>query len=351
MILVFFLSSSLLYVILNYKMVQKMNQKFRENYQDIIVKDIREFYREMESYSALMENRVATFRKLILRQEANLKAWNEIAELIRKTRKGKQIDEYIQKNLQNENEILSILKKLEKPQETEQGVKAPSPKEAPLVTDSPSTKKEELRIEHSLPLKSAAKVPPIQESLPNKAPIAREEVEDDSENIAEEIVSMYKDEFRREPNKTPAQAIAREVKPAIPKQDTTETELLSDGPGEESVWARIFQAIGARLLNLVSSKKPRAYIVEASEPPNAEIQKKFDTVLKEKLEASAPEKPEKQEEPAEPQFQTLSSQINLLEDPLTRPLALRSLLQSGFTLEQISAMSHIPADSLSEGLR
>jgi hypothetical protein len=69
-ILLFICMTALLYVLLSLKITRQVDLQMKEFYKTRIHADIQEFYREMEGYAALMENRIQRFKSLIERSEA-----------------------------------------------------------------------------------------------------------------------------------------------------------------------------------------------------------------------------------------------------------------------------------------
>ena len=91
-----------LYLTLNHKITHLINQVFRAQYQNQLKSDIQEFYREMENYAVLFENRIQRFKGLVDRHERSLKEWKRVLSDIKTTKKAKEIlhsvHEVIEKN-------------------------------------------------------------------------------------------------------------------------------------------------------------------------------------------------------------------------------------------------------------
>lgn len=68
-ILLFVCMTALLYVLLSLKITRQVDLQMKEFYKTRIHSDIQEFYREMEGYAALMENRIQRFKTLVERSE------------------------------------------------------------------------------------------------------------------------------------------------------------------------------------------------------------------------------------------------------------------------------------------
>jgi len=111
-ILISVLVLALLYVIFNYKIVRTVDSKFQELYRGKIRTDMQEFYREMEGYTVIFDNKISRFKKLIERQEINIQKWQSILESLKKTRKGKELGQLIEKSMKQEDELLSLVAQL-----------------------------------------------------------------------------------------------------------------------------------------------------------------------------------------------------------------------------------------------
>jgi hypothetical protein len=72
-ILLFVCMTALLYVVLSLKITRHVDLQIKEFYKTRIHADMQEFYREMEGYAALFENRIQRFRVLVERNEAVLR--------------------------------------------------------------------------------------------------------------------------------------------------------------------------------------------------------------------------------------------------------------------------------------
>ncbi len=72
-ILLFVCMTALLYVLLSLKISRQVDLQIKEFYKTRIHADMQEFYREMEGYAALFENRIQRFRVLVERNEAVLR--------------------------------------------------------------------------------------------------------------------------------------------------------------------------------------------------------------------------------------------------------------------------------------
>ncbi|MBS0617350.1 MAG: hypothetical protein JSR44_04135 [Spirochaetes bacterium] len=79
-ILLFVCMTALLYVLLSLKISRQVDLQIKEFYKTRIHADMQEFYREMEGYAALFENRIQRFRVLVERNEAATKSYDAASE-------------------------------------------------------------------------------------------------------------------------------------------------------------------------------------------------------------------------------------------------------------------------------
>ena len=99
---------SILYILLKFQLSRGVEEKFNQSYKSRIQADVQEFYREMESYAALMENRILQFKKLVEREENVLK-YQDLLEQIKKNKKGKQISAYVERSIAKEQQLLEAI--------------------------------------------------------------------------------------------------------------------------------------------------------------------------------------------------------------------------------------------------
>ncbi len=72
------LGCALLYVVLSYRIVSIIDNHFKNYYSNQVRNDMREFYHEMESYIAIFDNKIKSFKVLIARQEKITKHWDQL---------------------------------------------------------------------------------------------------------------------------------------------------------------------------------------------------------------------------------------------------------------------------------
>lgn len=78
-ILLFVCMTALLYVLLSLKITRQVDLQMKEFYKTRIHSDIQEFYREMENYSVMLENRIRQFKTLVERNEDAVRTHEAIA--------------------------------------------------------------------------------------------------------------------------------------------------------------------------------------------------------------------------------------------------------------------------------
>ena len=120
--LVFLMLLGLLYVLLSMRLTRGIETKFRETYKNQLQRDIQEFYREMESYAALVESRINRYKALVERHESILTRWQELALELKKNKKTREISEIIERSLEKERQIMETLAQVSRtqpPQEIE----------------------------------------------------------------------------------------------------------------------------------------------------------------------------------------------------------------------------------------
>ena len=87
----FILMLAVLYLLLSRKINHSTERIFREHYKTQFRQDMTEFYREMESYAVLFDNKIQQFKKLMDRQNDQLEVWKNILDNIKTTQKAKKI--------------------------------------------------------------------------------------------------------------------------------------------------------------------------------------------------------------------------------------------------------------------
>jgi len=165
----------LLYLIVKSQISTMMETRLKALYKDRIAADIQDIYRELESYSSIIDSRIGRLKTLTERHEANIKAWETIQGEMKKSKTAKEFLTYINENRQefkpdkefSENlkkEIIGELKKylaarLNLPNET------PQPKSA--ITDNRPVAKTAANQKTSprTPLRTSEKMAPVEDDL------------------------------------------------------------------------------------------------------------------------------------------------------------------------------------------
>ncbi len=90
--------SLLVYALIRLRLSSLVEERITAYYGAEIKADIQEFYRELESYAAVLENRIGRFKTLIEREQIQFQSYRELAEkldralaTLEKTKKGKEI--------------------------------------------------------------------------------------------------------------------------------------------------------------------------------------------------------------------------------------------------------------------
>lgn len=205
-ILLFVCMTALLYVILSLKITRQVDLQMKEFYKTRIHSDIQEFYREMEGYAALMENRIHRFKSLVERTDIAPPTPNASLNGKGPAKKESPRATLHEKKITKQDTPAKKSKPLKEGTVTKhtpvQETKAPSQKKAQVRTqDRPPashTKKDKTTSSHKTRSPSHT-----------AAPIATESISDDT-TIAEELL---KDIFAKEaapaPTVLPNEAKAR----------------------------------------------------------------------------------------------------------------------------------------------
>ncbi|MCB1148192.1 MAG: hypothetical protein KDK38_15435, partial [Leptospiraceae bacterium] len=112
--LLFLLLLAFLYVLLQFRIQKIVDTKFQREYAEKIQADMREFYREMESYTALFDNRIQKISNLIQNHRELVTRWGEISETLKKTKKGKELSDLITKSLERDAKIIELVELIRK---------------------------------------------------------------------------------------------------------------------------------------------------------------------------------------------------------------------------------------------
>ena len=362
LVLVFILMLALLYVILNYKLVKTVDKVFNESYQNRIAHDIQEFYREMESYSSLLENKIQRFKKLLERQDSNLVRWNDIFQQVSKSKKGRQINEFIESSLAKEQLLLQAWatlrtdseKAVAQAQNNLERNQIIQPKrtlkaQANMATSKPKRETAQKKAKTSKPSNVAVQNKPVNELEPAKGEFSAAEeltmaLEQGAEPVLEKSVeasqTMSTQATSDEPNTLMKvfSRIGKAVAPIVLGQESTQPskpiETAKTRPKDS--FGRIFsQASSQRPINKITEK-----ITTQTRP--VDVEPKSESANPESSGNNQTDDQSKQNVTADMVFQMLED----LKEKKKKPMALKLLLNQGFSVEQISEIADMPVSNL-----
>jgi len=89
------LSFTIAYLVVQYRVSAIIEKKIDSLYRSQIQVDIQEFYREMENYLSILDNRLVRFRKMLDEQGREQKNWESIHDSLKKTKSGKELQKLI----------------------------------------------------------------------------------------------------------------------------------------------------------------------------------------------------------------------------------------------------------------
>ena len=355
----------------------------KEIYQKQIQSDIREFYREMESYVSLFENRIQRFKAMVDRGE-------EIAVKIQTKETETALDE-IQKNsppikisveraptqekefeTRTKPKIQAPVKKLTK---AKAAVKNSKLKPVVVKKTKQNEKPETIKIAAEKPKQAeTAKNIPVTSTVEKRPPIQSNPVEIDyEEDLA--AYELVKDLYPTE-HVDISRLQARVEDPA---------KKITDAPPKtEGAMSKFFSRVGQAIEPMVFSEKKEApkatlnsststTIVNSPDPNFREVLQRAESIKREKERArlenqqaareeffangdvfrqsqSSPIQP-KQEEPNRLIKRTLDSQtmaflIETVKDMQLRKQALRTLLEHNVSIDEIASRSQIDRGEL-----
>ena len=366
LVLVFILMLALLYVILNYKLVKTVDKVFNESYQNRIQHDIQEFYREMESYSSLLENKIQRFKKLLERQDSNLVRWNEIFQQVSKSKKGKQINEFIESSLAKEQLLLQALatlrtdseKALAQAQNNLERNQIIQPKrtlaaQVNIETSKLKRKTAQTKAKTSEPSNVAVQNKPMNKVEPAEGELSAAEeltmaLEQGVEPALEKSVEASQTRPTRatsdEPSTLPStlmkvfSRIGKTVSPMVLGQESTKPSKPIEPI--EAAKTRPKDSFG-QIFSQASSQRPINKITEKMNKP-VDVEPKSESANPEPSGNNQADHQSKQNVTADMVFQMLED----LKEKKKKPMALKLLLNQGFSVEQISEIADMPVSNL-----
>ena len=131
----FILMLAVLYLLLSRKVSHLADKIFREHYKTHLHRDMTEFYREMESYAVLFENKIQQFKKLLDRQSDQIQLWKAVLTKIKTTKKAKEAIEEVNSMIERGVFTEPIPLKAQPIEKAREKEKLKEVKTPPLVTE------------------------------------------------------------------------------------------------------------------------------------------------------------------------------------------------------------------------
>lgn len=219
----------LIYLYLHTRLSALIEKRLHELYRKDLQKDISDFYREMESYAALIESKINRYKNLVERHEALLGKWENLSLELKKNKKTREISEVIEKSLEKEEKILELLEKnlsLKNPPLVEKNPKETreTAKTAPTETPSfePNFALEILEEEKSRPYpKKAETKPNLETTVPY---LAQEKVQKNWQNFFRQIGRLFLPQEKAPPDFATLVNLPPKPKEKPPEPTTTHNE-------------------------------------------------------------------------------------------------------------------------------
>lgn len=340
-ILLFVCMTALLYVILSLKITRQVDLQMKEFYKTRIHADIQEFYREMEGYAALFDNRIQRFRSLVEREpDAPAKPVEEILKpapvVARKP-----------------EPIVAKGKKSQKV--TKKAVEKITPKKSARIPVKPVT--------------IAKKIEPVRPAIPRVQARAPIETQPDDSAIAAELMRELdtQDEFRPTRAENKKDRIAQAV-----EENTSAT--ATTGSSMSELFSKLGRAVkpmifGEEKPSPVVAPKILVHALPPEEIPAPKITGNFSEVLRraEQIKAEKKAERERSEVAARAEFYATDTYVpqrntlavkelddhtkkflidSLSSDPSYKKQAFRALIENGVQLGEIAALSKIDIGEL-----
>lgn len=254
-VLLFVCMTALLYVLLSLKITRQVDLQMKEFYKTRIHSDIQEFYREMEGYAALMENRIHRFKTLVERTDSAPPAPNAILDANTPTKKDSPRVALREQKIVKQDTPAKKNKPLKKNVVT---------KHTPAQdTKSPSQKKVQIRTQDAGPTSRTKKIPVASANKTHSpshtlAPAQIEPVNDDT-TIAEELL---KDIFAKE---------AEPTNIVLPDEAKSRSEEKPSGEMGGGKKPNIFAAIGRKVSPFVFGPEQKTPLAASSTAAKAGV--------------------------------------------------------------------------------
>jgi hypothetical protein len=366
-----------------------MEIKLNALYKDRIVADIQDFYRELESYSAIIDSRIGRLKTLTERHEANLKAWENIQIEMKKSKTGKEFLSYINENRQDFKPDKDFTKSLKDE----------------IIGELKSYLAVKLNLNHES-VKNTAQIKPVIKPQPSTG-IAQDQgnavknlsaikdrnydAENDNEyNVAELIIDDIDAKIARKESQTAK--TAAKTAPATAKTTSFDSDKITSvkpllrqsgalAVESSNTFLNVLSSVGRALAPLfmkpetVASTSTKESAFSAGFENPALKTKNFNDLLQKEMKTSDAISQTRKDSFGGPAFVTpveysslensvptpqVAAQkfvksmepnelVKLIEDLKTsrsRPDALKNLLNQGFKLEQIAELSSVPYSDL-----
>ncbi len=345
--------------------IQKETQKrFHEYYRQYLEKDMMDFYREMESYGLLLQNRLESFKNLIKMQQKQLSQWEEVYDFIKKTKKGNEISDFIDKSQSQLARLSGKVEILEKEiLQSRSNQSSVMPREKIKSPEAVSETFKEKKPLAETPARPPEKPPvrPIPSASVISPPPIRENYAEIEVNYAEEIL---RDESPPSAQKDP---IDRQMDLARELRRERENKA---GPTPESPFWKFAESLGKSIAPLFGIKNPPEVSLPATKtgmynPPSTVDQGAFLRKMEQQSGRTLsppvpprpsvkPENPQPEKPPAEKNRDIIKIHPDELEKLIARlqtpgenrVAAIRTLMGYRFSLQDISDFSGISMSEL-----
>ncbi len=316
---------ALVYLTLNYKIAHSIDQIFRHRYQNQLKTDIQEFYRELENYAVIFENRIQRFKNFVERQEKQITKWESILSSVKSTKKAKEILNVVDDMIKND-------------------INNPLKKESPTKVNTIDLKTKKIYKNKSM------------KEMPAE------------ENFAEEIISDMPDKLYTESKILAAKPVG--VHPVQKKEESQDDKVprvqRTQTRPESMVTTFLGKLGGSSLSKILLKDSAPQYQKNTSEnfdkksslsdnmnndnQTKGDVTQGFEEIIHDKLPQPTPKEYQKKG-PQEVKKKLLNEKeviylIQDLSDQKKKPMALQVLIKGGFTISEISDISKISYSDL-----
>ena len=200
LIFCFILMLAVLYLLLGRKVAHLTDRIFKEHYKTQFRQDMAEFYREMENYGILFENKIQQFKKLLDRQANQIQIWRTVLSKVKTTKKAKEAIEEVNSMIERGVFINSVPLKAQPPEKTREKEKPEETK----ATDTPSIAKTDPTYDKEKDDRIAEQV--IDDLLSKEKSVAHPDKEDgrgDFSNILEHQLGSEREDEKNSAHQVP----------------------------------------------------------------------------------------------------------------------------------------------------